>query len=603
MILTYKPEIKIPEIDSLPKKGSGIFKWIAFFLSPYKSILIAFFIFRIFRYTVLFSFPAFVGFLIDGIIEYEAAFLTSTRFYYSLIYLLVYFLLLLTPFIFRFETFAYETANRSLSLLGVRLLNLASVEWHLSNASGKKVDFIESARSAFNDLMILFRWQIVPLLGTLISSLVLIAVFQGPVFYSFLFFFYVVLFILSAWYFGNPLVSLYKSYREINAKVVSRFFEMSSSFVTIRSLNLESYLNKQTKREVYEAREGIWHIITANFKKWTSVSFVSVFFLSILLISGYFDLREGKLTPGLFSALLLLFSNVWNGLDGLSVAQDKIYDYLSSLRRYINFCHSCRDSSVELKSSDKYIQIPDNFQNLEMKSVSFSYNSETSSINAINEVNLTLEKNQKLAIVGESGAGKSTLIKLLLALYKPSSGSIYLNNIDINNFSPKEWICYFSYVPQDIEIFQGTIRENILLGRDIEEANYKKIISQSSLKDFISGLSDGDLTLVGERGLKLSGGQRQRIGIARALSRNSKVIILDEASSALDSITESKIQETLFKELSDVSLIIIAHRLSTIKCADRILVMDGGRIVESGSFDELKESGGYFSTLWEYARI
>jgi ATP-binding cassette subfamily B protein len=603
------PKIHIHNPESIPGEGTGILRWIIFFLSPYKKILIIFFLYRIFRYTILFSFPTFVGYVIDGLIKYQNDFLTSQNFYISLIYLAVYVVLIVTPFLFSFETIAYENANRSLSLLGVHFLNSASIPWHVENSSGKKIDFIESARIGFGDLMILFRWQIVPLIGTLLSAFVLVLFFNGPLYYSFFFILFVFSFILTAWHFGKPLSLLYMKYREINARVISRFYEMSSSFITIRSLNLVPYLEKRTTSEVYEARNGVKKIVRANFIKWTMVNGVTAMFLIALIMIGYFDLRNAVLTPGMFSALLLLFSTVWNGLDGLSVAQDKIYDYFSSLKRFTTFCHAIKNSTSHGLANKSSIgkKLPDTFNSLELKNVSFSYPSysstESPSVKAIESVSFTLMPNQKLALVGVSGAGKSTLVKIILGLYDPIGGSMFLNDIPAHEFTKEEWLRNFSYVPQEIEIFEGTIRENIILGIELDENHYSKVISRASLHEFISTLPDGDMTLVGERGLKLSGGQRQRIGIARALIRNTKILILDEASSSLDSITENKIQNTLFKELNDISLIIIAHRLSTIKCADHLLVMDKGKIVESGSFEELKNSAGQFSAMWGYAKI
>lgn len=601
------PSIKNLDIESMPDIKASIIFWIAYFLSPYKKILLPFLFFRTIRFTIIFSFPAFVGLTIDGIIKYQNGFFSSEIFYFSLIYLFCYTLLLATPFLFIYESMSYENANRSLSLLGISLLNTASTDWHLQNSNGKKVDYIEGARSALNDLMILFRWQLVPLVGTILSSFVLIFIFDGPLYYVLIFIAFTASFIFSSLQLGKRLSILYPEYREMNAKVISRFYEMSSSFLTIRSLSLGSYIENRASDEIYNARNHIIKIIRATLKKWTILNILTCAFLLVLLIKGYVDLTNGVLTPGLFSALLLMFFSLSNGLDGLSVAQDKIYDYLSSLKRFARFCSSIRESNalsqeVPLKYSENK-NVPLTFEKLELNEICFSYSEKETATRTLNSISFILEKNKKLALVGLSGAGKSTLVKIILGLYKPQEGSMYLNGIDSSTILREDWIQAFAYVPQEIEIFEGTIRENIMLGLVDSEDQYQKAILRSNLNIFIEELPEGDLTLVGERGLKLSGGQRQRIGIARALMRNALVLILDEASSALDSITEMKIQNTLFEELEDITIIIIAHRLSTIKRADHILVMDHGEIIESGTFDDLKENNGQFALMWERARI
>ena len=204
-----------------------------------------------------------------------------------------------------------------------------------------------------------------------------------------------------------------------------------------------------------------------------------------------------------------------------------------------------------------------------------------------------------VAIVGPSGAGKSTIIKLLLNLYKPTGGELLVDDVPLVNISSSSWLKNVAFVPQDIEVFDGSIRDNIMLNQDgVDDAWYQDVLSQTCLKELISGLPDGDLTLVGERGLKLSGGQKQRVGMARALLRKSDFLILDEATSSLDSITENEIQNSLFKNLKGATLVIIAHRLSTVRAADTIVVLNDGNVDDMGTFSELLSRDGLFSEMW-----
>ena len=217
--------------------------------------------------------------------------------------------------------------------------------------------------------------------------------------------------------------------------------------------------------------------------------------------------------------------------------------------------------------------------------------------------NLTIEPNQKLGIVGYTGAGKSTLINLLLRFFdvEDGHGGIEIDGQDIRDVTQESLRQNISYIPQDPILFHRTIKENIAYGKP--NATDEEIIEASKKAycyDFIMNLKDGFNTLVGERGVKLSGGQRQRIAIARAILKNSKILILDEATSALDSITEKQIQEALKELMKDKTVIAVAHRLSTLNNMDRIITLDKGKIVEDGTREELlQHENGLFRKMWD----
>ncbi|OXB22937.1 multidrug ABC transporter ATP-binding protein [Flavobacterium tructae] len=233
--------------------------------------------------------------------------------------------------------------------------------------------------------------------------------------------------------------------------------------------------------------------------------------------------------------------------------------------------------------------------NLSFKNVAFSYPSRKE-VEVLKEVNFTAEFGQKIAIVGPSGAGKSTISSLLLRFYDRTSGDITVDGKSIYDYDLEELRGNMSIVPQDVILFGGTIRENIAYGKP--DATNEEIIAaakQANAFNFVEGFPEKFETLVGERGVKLSGGQRQRIAIARALLKNPSILILDEATSSLDSESEKLVQEALEVLMEGRTSIIIAHRLSTIRNADKILVLDHGRITEEGTHQELinLENGTY----------
>lgn len=233
--------------------------------------------------------------------------------------------------------------------------------------------------------------------------------------------------------------------------------------------------------------------------------------------------------------------------------------------------------------------------NLTFNEVTFAYPSRTE-ITVLQDVSFTANSGERVAIVGPSGAGKSTMAALILQFYHPQHGGLLFDGKPAFSYSLTDIRNQVAIVPQDVLLFGGTIRENIAYGKlDANEEEILKAAQRGNAHQFISGFPEGYDTIVGERGVKLSGGQRQRIAIARALLKNPSILVLDEATSSLDSESERLVQEALEELMKNRTSIIIAHRLSTIREADKIIVMEKGKVVESGSHDELvqNESGLY----------
>jgi subfamily B ATP-binding cassette protein MsbA len=231
------------------------------------------------------------------------------------------------------------------------------------------------------------------------------------------------------------------------------------------------------------------------------------------------------------------------------------------------------------------------------RNVSFVYSVDKGAV--LDDIDLDIPPGQRLAIVGRSGSGKTTLVSLLGRFYDPTAGQILLDGHDIREYRLADLRRQISLVTQDVKLFNDTIYNNIAYGamRDAPPDEVRGAAASAHVMEFADGLPQGLDTIVGDRGVLLSGGQRQRIAIARAILKDAPILILDEATSALDSEAERHIQAAMETLMRDRTTLVIAHRLSTIENADRIVVMDGGRIVESGTHRELLEQGGQYAAL------
>jgi ATP-binding cassette subfamily B protein len=228
--------------------------------------------------------------------------------------------------------------------------------------------------------------------------------------------------------------------------------------------------------------------------------------------------------------------------------------------------------------------------------VKFAYEGGAS---VFDDLSVRIPAGQRVGLVGYSGSGKSTFVSLILRLYEPQSGRVLIDGTDVRQITQASLHAHLGLIPQDPSLFHRSLMENIRYGR--QGASDEEVITaarKAHAHDFIQNVPGGYAALVGERGIKLSGGQRQRVAIARVVLKNAPILILDEATSSLDSVTEKAIQETLSELMRGRTVLVVAHRLSTIAHLDRILVFDAGRIVEDGSHAQLLAAGGLYETLW-----
>lgn len=301
----------------------------------------------------------------------------------------------------------------------------------------------------------------------------------------------------------------------------------------------------------------------------------------------------GSLSAGDVVMIITLISYVRRSISSLGQQFNVFADNASTIREALSEVFQ-EHEIVDVKGA-KHLGIKEGA--IEFKNVSFGYGTRE----IFKELSLTIKPGERVGLIGKSGAGKSTLVRLLTRQHDLSSGEIAIDGQDVAKVTQESLREAIAVVPQEPLLFHRSIKENIQYGNlDATEEDLVAAAKQAQAHDFISAASDGYNTLVGERGIKLSGGEKQRVAIARAFLKKAKILLLDEATSALDSESEILIQEALSKLMEGKTVIAIAHRLSTLRAMDRLIVMDGGKIVEDGTHEELVNKGGIYADLWAH---
>jgi subfamily B ATP-binding cassette protein MsbA len=392
--------------------------------------------------------------------------------------------------------------------------------------------------------------------------------------------------------FGRRLKMFSAKLQDELAQAVVVLEEVISSIKIVKSFTREPYERDRFQGKIETAFERAVDKLKVS-------SFFGPFILGLtflvsasLIWYGGYQVMQGATTPGELVAFFL-YALIIAGPIGTFI---RLYTQIQEASGSIHRVYEILNTQPLVQNPDNPIAIRNLEGRIQFDNVTFGYRE---TVEVIHDVNLDILPGQTAALVGPSGAGKSTLIKLLFRFFDPSTGTIRLDGHDIRTLDRKSFLSQIALVPQETLLFGGTVKENILYGKlDATDTELKEAAQKANAHEFIVNMEKGYDTVVGEKGAKLSGGERQRIAIARAILKDPKILVLDEATSSLDNRSESLIQDALETLMFERTTFIIAHRLSTIHKADQIIVLDKGNIVEAGQHEDLMSRKGLYHNLY-----
>lgn len=404
----------------------------------------------------------------------------------------------------------------------------------------------------------------------------------------------IALYLILVFVFKKALEELNRSYMQNNAELTSYLVESIEGIETVKAFNGERKVNLESEKKFVKLIKSIFkYSYVNNIEVSLMTGIKAIFGIVILWLGGHLVLK-GEISIGVLISFNVLLSYFIEPMERIISLQPQLQSAIVAADRLGEILEIDKEKSVDEENKI----IPKTLLgDISLKSIYFRYGTKKL---ILNNINMYIKQGEKVALVGESGSGKTTIAKLLMNFYNIEKGEIIINNHNIKDISKEALRNKISYISQDSFFFSGTVIENLQFAN--KDATYQEIIAvceKVHIHEYIMSLPLKYETLLEEKGANISGGQRQRLSIARAILKKPEILIMDEATSNLDSITERAIERTIEDCTKNVTTIIIAHRLSTIMKCDKIYVMDKGEIIEFGSHEELIRNKGYYYNLWK----
>lgn len=480
-------------------------------------------------------------------------------------------------------------AQKETSVRSFNKLMQGDLVWHDKENTGNKMEKINGGLNAMGSFMQIYNNQAIGSVVKVVSIVTIFGVLGLK--YALIAIAFMAIYLIIEIFINRIISKKVMQLRLQKEMVLGKRFEFSSNINTVKSLGLEKPLNKEVNNQEIRLLDlRIDKRKTGN-TKWIINQTLSAIFYAIFIFFVGRDIVAGLLTVGSIVIYIEYVRRLQGSLNTFSSQVERLIDVKFAIYRLMEIYDKIPDINEE--GAKKL----NGWKKIVAKDISFKYKKE----GILKNFNLEINRGEKIGIVGRSGSGKSTLFKLFLKLYLPKKGMIFYDAKPITKLTRESIVNKYSIVPQESEVFNLSFKENILISSParIRTRNYERALKVSQSIPIIKKMKDGDLSLIGEKGVRLSGGERQRLGIARAIYRDSDVMIFDESTSNLDYETEKKIMAAFDKELKDKTLIISAHRLSTLRNMDKVVLMEKGRIVESGTYNELLKKRGKFYKLWK----
>lgn len=395
------------------------------------------------------------------------------------------------------------------------------------------------------------------------------------------------------WWFSTRVQRKYRKQRESTGDINSILENLISGISVVQAYNAQKYEVNRVNKESETYRDQAVGASAVRNRFIPGLYAVAGIAFGVLVTAGGYLVANGEISVGNFVTFLLISTRMTFPLFIFGMLLNQLQRGEAAARRVF----AITDLEPSIVDNPNSIELDEGISTIEFKNVHFTYPKTETAV--LNGISFKLKCGDFLGIMGHTGAGKSTILKLVLRFYEPNKGEILINGEDIQTYTLESIRNQLGFVSQDPFLFYGTIKDNVVYARDSSDEDVKRALDLAGATDFVNQQEDGLDTKVGGRGVKLSGGQKARISLARALLKNPSLLILDEASSALDAETEKRIQQNLLDSGSGRTTVAVAHRLSTIRNANEILSLVDGIVVERGTHSELVESNGVYQSQWQ----
>ncbi len=469
-------------------------------------------------------------------------------------------------------------------------LSQHSHHYFQNNFAGSLVNKIGDMQSGVIDILTTLDDLYAQTLG--ISVAVIVLLFTHPIF-AVILMVWTLAFLSITIYFLKPIQNFSHAFAESKSTVIGRMVDSISNIVNVRLFARHTEENHYIQQSIKDAvqKDRIMQAKIIKMRIFWDVSIIALMSINVFILLNLYS--KNLVSIGDFTFIISLSIGILWNLWFLA-------SQFVSFSEQVGFCKqalSIISQPHEIVDSADAKPLVISKGEIRFHNVTFHYDE---GAHLFRNKSVIIESGQKVGLVGFSGGGKSTFVNLILRLFEVESGEITIDDQNINQVTQDSLRAQIALIPQDITLFHRTLKENICFGDTfVTDEKIIEIAKKAHCDEFIMQLAQGYQSMVGERGIKLSGGQRQRIAIARAMLKNAPILILDEATSSLDSVTENYIQEALNSLMQNKTTIVIAHRLSTLSKMDRILVFDKGKIIEDGSHQELVNKGGHYARMWQ----